>query len=687
MKRYLGNLGTFLLTGALVIGMGAVAGAQQAPPASQQPMEIPAQSPPQSQGGPAQQQAQQNDAGAGRISYLHGDVSTQHDGSTDWAAATINTPVVTGDHISTGQNARAEIQLDHANILRLSDQTTANVVNMSRTQMQIQVGQGLANYEVFKNNEANVEIDTPNVAIHPDMGEGSYRILVNSDGETIVDVRKGSADISTPQGSTRVQRDQRITIQGNADSAQYQVSGAPGRDDWDKWNGDRDRTIEGAQSWQHTNPNYTGTQDLDNNGQWTNVPDYGSVWFPNEGSGWAPYRDGRWVYEPYYGWTWVSYEPWGWAPYHYGRWFVYGGNWGWWPGPVYGGYYPVWAPAYVSFFGFGGGGFGVGFGFGGGFGSVGWLPCGPGDRFFPWYGRGVTRVNVVNVTNIHNNYGGMNPLREGPHAFSNIDRASTDERVRGGISSMQSNQFGHGRVPMQQSRVDAGTFRQASVMTGANPVSPSRESFHPTDRQVNLSSIPNRASSNQHFFTSNSRQNGTGQADRGVNNINRGGGPAGNVSRGPANVQESRSTPSSNQDRSVQSSRPNWHTFTPPSGQNNQSNGGRAFEGQAAQQPRSNNPQPSQAQRQYENNSRGGYGSNGPSRPTLNMHQPVVTPRGGASYPAARPMPSAPSGGGYRGAPPSGGGNRGGAPSGGARGGNSGGGSHGGSSSGGHSHH
>jgi hypothetical protein len=258
VKGYLGSLGTVLLTGVLILGMGAGAGAQQAPPASQQPMEIPAQFPPQPQGGPPQgppQQAPQNDPGAARISFIHGDVSTQHNGSNEWAAATINTPVVNGDHISTGQNARAEIQLDHANILRLSDQTTANVVSLSRTQMQLQIGQGLANYEVFKNNEANVEIDTPNVAIHPAMGEeGSYRILVNSDGETIVDVRKGSAEISTPQGSTRVERDQRITIQGTADSAQYQVSGAPGRDDWDKWNGDRDRVIEGAQSWQHTNP-------------------------------------------------------------------------------------------------------------------------------------------------------------------------------------------------------------------------------------------------------------------------------------------------------------------------------------------------------------------------------------------------------------------------------------------------
>jgi hypothetical protein len=709
MKNYPGKIEKLLLAGVVFLGICAVTAAQQGPYASQQPMEIPPQYQPnysgQSQGGPSQagpQQAQQNDPGAARVSYLNGDVSTQHNGASDWSAATVNTPVVNGDHISTAQNARAEIQLDHANILRLSGETTANVMNLSRSQVQLQVGQGLANYEVLKNNEAAIEIQTPNVAIHPETGEGSYRVLVNSDGETIVDVRKGSAEISTPQGSTRVGRDQRITIQGNADSAQYQISGAPGRDDWDRWNSDRDRTIESAESWQHTNPYYTGTQDLDANGRWSNVPDYGNVWFPSEPSDWAPYRDGRWVYEPYYGWTWVSYEPWGWAPYHYGRWFVYGGNWGWWPGPVYGGYYPVWAPAYVSFFGFGGGGWGtVGFGIGfGGYGSVGWLPCGPGDRFFPWYGRGINRVNVANINNIHNTYGGMNPLREGPRSISNIDRAGMDERVRGGISSMRSNEFGNSRVPREQSRIDPGGLRQASIMTGANPVSPSHNSFNSMDRQVNPRSIPSRSVSNQHFFSSPARTNNPMQAGRG-----------GSAPSAPGYGQQL-----SRQSQSIQSSRPGWHTFTPPPGQNPQSNGGRSYERQNTPQGRpgySQSPSGS-APPQYQNNSRGGpnYGAsnNGYNRPTLNMQQPVVTPRGGGYYgrqpvPSAprnpgyggyseprggspgggsynaRPMPSAPSnGGGHHSAPPSGGYH--GAPSGGgSHGGHSGEGSHGGGSS------
>jgi hypothetical protein len=506
MKSYLASLATVLLAGTMFLGFGPTAGAQQAP----------------------QQQAQ-NDSGAARVSFIHGDLSTQHSNSSEWVAATLNTPVVNGDHISTGKRSRAEIQLDHANVLRMSDESTANVVNLSRTQMQIQIGQGLVNYDVLKGSEADVEIDTPNVAIRPQMNEGSYRITVNSDGETIVDVRKGSAEISTQQGSTRVDKDQRITIQGNADSAQYNVSAAYSKDDWDKWNNDRDHVIESAESWRHTNPYYTGSQDLDTYGHWSNVPDYGSVWFPDSGPGWAPYRDGRWVYEPYYGWTWVSYESWGWAPYHYGRWFVYGGNWGWWPGPVYGGYRPIWAPAYVSFLGFGGGGWGVGFGFGGGFNNVGWLPCGPGDRFYPWYGRGGTQVNVVNIYNIHNERGrGFEPLGEGRRGFSNVDRAFNDEHVRGGISSMGSDRFGRERVPTHQERFDEGSLRQASVMTGGHPVAPSHESFRPSDRQVSPGAIPNQAGANQRFFNGARQGGGSPQGEHVQGGFSRGGNPTGN---------------------------------------------------------------------------------------------------------------------------------------------------------------
>ena len=55
-----------------------------------------------------------------RISLIHGDVSTQRGDSGDWGNTSINAPLVRGDQVATGENARAEIQLDYANILRLA---------------------------------------------------------------------------------------------------------------------------------------------------------------------------------------------------------------------------------------------------------------------------------------------------------------------------------------------------------------------------------------------------------------------------------------------------------------------------------------------------------------------------------------------------------------------------------------
>ncbi len=294
-----------------------------------------------------------------RVSYISGNASSQRGDNGEWVALTVNAPLEPGDRISTGQGSRAEVQLDGTNVLRLSDNATAKIVTINQNQIQIQVGSGLVTYSVLRGGQAIAEIDTPNVAVHPS-SEGDYRILVGSDSESMVTIRSGSADITTPQGSTHVEAGQLITIDGT-DSPQYKTTTASNRDDWDNWNAQRDGRISNAQSWRNTNRNYTGTEDLDGHGVWNEVPDYGRVWTPSVSADWAPYRDGRWVYEPYYGWTWVSNESWGWAPYHYGRWFVYNGGWSWWPGPVYAGYYPLWAPAYVSFFGWGGGGFGVGF--------------------------------------------------------------------------------------------------------------------------------------------------------------------------------------------------------------------------------------------------------------------------------------------------------------------------------------
>ena len=480
------------------------------PRAEQQPQEQPSQEqPPQydqtpppgeesQQGGPSGEGPAKTDQGVGRISMIHGDVSTQRGDSGEWSAAVLNQPVVSGDKVSTGAGGRAEVQLDFANIFRLGSNAQATVATFTQKYIQIQLSQGLANYSVFNESEAEPEIDTPNVAVHPAHQNVVLRIEVQPDGDSIIIVRKGEAQISTPQGIAELKQGEMATVRGSGSDARYKISAAPERDDWDRWSSDRDRMIHNADAWHHTNKYYVGAEDLDAHGRWENAPDYGQVWVPDEPEDWAPYRDGNWVYEPYYGWTWVGYEPWGWAPYHYGRWMWYGGAWAWWPGPVWGaGFYrPFWAPAYVSFFGFGGG---WGFGFGwGGWGGFGWLPIGPCDRFFPWWGGYGGRFGVVNITNINitniNRFGGIAPLHGGTR-FSNLRRIH-DPHIGRALSTVAAGKFGAG--PLKGVAASRAQLSNARMMTGNLPVVPTHASLSASGRAAAPSTIHNTSA--QHFF-------------------------------------------------------------------------------------------------------------------------------------------------------------------------------------------
>jgi hypothetical protein len=81
--------------------------------------------------------------------------------------------------------------------------------------------------------------------------------------------------------------------------------------------------------------------ELNQYGQWVDVPEYGRVWDPSVVSDWEPFHNGHWVYSDN-NWTWISYEPFGWIVYHYGYWLddsIYGWVWipantGWSPATV-----------------------------------------------------------------------------------------------------------------------------------------------------------------------------------------------------------------------------------------------------------------------------------------------------------------------------------------------------------------
>ena len=428
--------------------------------------------------------------GVARISLIHGDVTMMRGDTQDWVAATVNTPLVRGDRIYAGDRSRTEIQIDYANVLRLAERTEVKLADIARTRIQLQLSRGLVTYNVLRGSEADVELDTPNVAVRP-LKEGIYRVEVTDSGNTIVTVRKGEAEVSTPQGNVVVKKGRQINVVGT-DSVQYQIVEASHKDDWDRFNERRNDDIYEARSYRYVNRYVYGADDLDRYGRWVYVPSYGYCWYPAGAYGWVPYRYGHWTWIGYYGWTWVSYEPWGWAPYHYGRWFrhhPYG--WVWFPGQRH--YRPYWAPAYVSFFGFGGNGWSLGFSFG--HSQIGWLPLGPGDYYRPWWGRHrVTNiVNVTNITNVTN----VTNVRN----VTNVNNIFADRHVRDAITTTTADDFARGRVPREQRPVDVATLRKASLVEGTPPVLPTRDIVRASDKAVSASAVPPARFTRENFFT------------------------------------------------------------------------------------------------------------------------------------------------------------------------------------------
>ena len=331
-----------------------------------------------------------------RLSYLDGSVSFQAGGSGDWGNAAKNRPVTIGDKIWVDKDSRAELQAGQASI-HLGAMTALSFLNLDQNITQMRLAEGSINFRVRELREGDTyEVDTPNVAFTVRQA-GAFRIDVNENGDgTLVSVIRGEGEVTAGGKSHVVRSGELAEFNGTDSDIDYHTDRAPQPDDFDRWAADRDRKEENSVSARYVSRDTVGYSDLDDNGTWSQEPNYGPVWYPNSVAvGWAPYSYGYWSYVGPWGWTWVDYAPWGFAPFHYGRWNYFGARWGWCPGPI--GYYPVYGPAFVGFLGRG---FGVGFGVGIG---VGWFPLGFGEVFHPWYGYRAGGAYIRNI-NIHNTY-------------------------------------------------------------------------------------------------------------------------------------------------------------------------------------------------------------------------------------------------------------------------------------------
>lgn len=408
-----------------------------------------------------------------RLSYIAGDLGLLPAGARDWSDASINRPLTTGDKLSSGADARAELEFGGAT-LRLDHRTDLGLLDLNEQLAQIELTQGTLSLSVHRVDEGqSYEIDTPTVALVIDQ-PGRFRVDIDGNA-TRVTVFEGNA---TVYGENDAQRDvfagrsYRFIDSGLGAVA---ISDIDGGDDFDAWVNQRDQRYAQSRSSQYVSPDVVGYQDLDQYGSWQDSSDYGAIWYPsNVAVGWAPYRDGRWAYIAPWGWTWIDAMPWGYAPYHYGRWAHTRRGWGWVPGPRYA--RPIYAPALVAFVG--GGGFSVGIGSG----PVGWFPLGPGEIYNPWYRCNRDYYRRVNVTNIrvtrnitnvtinqrindhYGHYRENRPLR---------DMRYVNRQAPGGFTAVSGREFAAGaRVQRHLVKVDPRQLDAARVLPRGVDVRP-----------------------------------------------------------------------------------------------------------------------------------------------------------------------------------------------------------------------
>ena len=405
---------------------------------------------------------------AARLSDAEGAVSLQPAGVQEWAAASLNRPLTSGDRLWSDQNSRAELDLGTAAV-RLGSNTGFAFLNLDdrSAQMQLSAGTIIVAVRDLQGGEG-YEVDTPNIALALQQ-PGVYRVEVNDTGTaTAVAVSEGTAQ-AVGAGQTVAIGAQQVVIFKGVETLAWQSHALGAPDEFDDWSAERERELAESASSGYVASDVPGTSDLDNYGHWEQAPEYGSVWVPTAVAvGWVPYRYGHWLWVTPWGWTWLDDARWGYAPSHYGRWVMWNNSWSWVPAPRHG--RPgrtVYAPALVAWVGGPAAGSAVA-----GSSNVGWFPLGPREVYVPGYPASQTYVRSVNTTNttlISNAYITNVRYNITPQHYMNATAAA--------VTAVPRNTFASGqRIGGHVVAVSSAVLANAAVATAAPAIAPSRQS-------------------------------------------------------------------------------------------------------------------------------------------------------------------------------------------------------------------
>jgi hypothetical protein len=277
-----------------------------------------------------------------RLSSAEGRVQVDRASGSGLERAILNTPIVQGARVVTGDDGLAEIEFENQSALRLTENSEVTFTQLSLSDngtrvSEVEVVKGLVYLDAAKGDDYRVKVGSDILLVH----SNSLMRLSTTPEQAQVAVFKGEVQLENQSVSAHRKQTLLVSL---SDPAKYSVENGTEAVRFDAWNQEREEYSKTyAENAGYGGPNHGyGLQDLNYYGDYFYAPGYGYAWQPFGFSGsmlgWNPYTNGAWGFYPGFGYMWASAYPWGWLPYHYGSWvFLNGHGWAWVPGRGYNG--------------------------------------------------------------------------------------------------------------------------------------------------------------------------------------------------------------------------------------------------------------------------------------------------------------------------------------------------------------
>ncbi len=161
---------------------------------------------------------------AARIERVDGEVGVAHASDKDsedeqeFEDATVNTPLSVGDRVYVPDNSSASVAFTARNRARLDSGASLDVLTLADNRTQLALRDGSALFDVGYLDDGDLfEVATPNGAI--DFNEpGLYQIGIGNDGNTLISVLSGLAQVVGMSGSGELSKGEVLTLAAQAAS-------------------------------------------------------------------------------------------------------------------------------------------------------------------------------------------------------------------------------------------------------------------------------------------------------------------------------------------------------------------------------------------------------------------------------------------------------------------------------------